>query len=123
MGLLIVNTYLYSKDDPYFVNTLRYSAEKHYRIDCESITDIRVHRKILLSLTLCALLSEKISDAKKYLVMMGEYIKGPEILRYNKFCDMAKCPQYKKRAPSLNGKNTTYYGSEKIVPWIISLCH
>ena len=122
-GLLIVNSYLYAERQPSFVKSLRDKLYKHYIYQKISIEDYRVHRKILLSLALSAIITNEIQEATDYLKQAYPYVTGAETNRYNKLCKKAGCTEYTKDSVSLDGKFETYYASDKFVPWLISLCH
>lgn len=122
-GLLIVNSYQYAKTHASFVKRSRQGQFDRYLQKKDSVEDFRVHRKILLTLALSAIITEDIQDAADYLVLAHPYITGPETIRYNKLCQRAHCQSFKKKPVSLLGKNEIYYGSDEFVPWLISLCH
>lgn len=122
-GLLIVNSYQYADNDPAFVLELRNTMYNRYRKKQNIIEDYRVHRKILLSLALSAIISGNSKEAIMYLEEANNYISGAETLRYNRLCQKAGCIDFVKENVPLNGKNETYYGSDKFVPWLISFCH
>ena len=122
-GLLITNSYLYSAQKPSFVKGLRNNLFNHYLyIKCK-VEDYRVHRKILLSLALSAIITKEIEEAREYLQMASDYVFGAETVRFNRLCQKAECEMYCKPNVPLNGKNMIYYESEEFVPWLISLCH
>ena len=122
-GLLIVNSYQYAHNDSSFVLELRNAMYNRYRKKRNIIEDYRVHRKILLSLALSAIISGNSEEAAMYLEEVNNYISGTETLRYNKLCQKAGCITLMKEKVPLNGKNEIYYGSDKFVPWLISFCH
>lgn len=122
-GLLIVNSYQYAHNDSSFVLELRNAMYNRYRKKRNIIEDYRVHRKILLSLALSAIISDNNEEAAMYLEEVNNYISGTETLRYNKLCQKADCITLMKEKVPLNGKNEIYYGSDKFVPWLISFCH
>lgn len=122
-GLLVVNSYQYAKQQKSFVQGMRDSLYNRYLLQREDIEDYRVHRKILLSLALSAIISEDIQVATVYLGQANTYITGAETLRYNRLCQKAGCPMYKKEPVPLNGRYEVYYGSDEFVPWLISFCH
>jgi AAA+ ATPase superfamily predicted ATPase len=122
-GLLVVNSYLYANLESSFISNAREKLFKRYTQQKASIEDYRVHRKILLSLAVSAIISKEIQEAVDYLKQAHPYIEGPETNRYNKLCQKAKCTEYIKDAVSLSGKYEKYYASDKFVPWLISLCH
>ena len=122
-GLLIVNSYLYADKQSTFIKNSRNNLYNRYLQQKDTIQDYRVHRKILLSLALSAIISEEMQEAMTYLAQANPYIIGAETLRYNRLCFRAGCPMYKKPPVSLQGKYEVYYGSDKFVPWLISLCH
>lgn len=122
-GLLIVNSYQYAFHHKQFVRELRTSQYNRYLQKKDFIEDYRVHRKILLSLSLSAIITEDNQEATMYLGLAHPYITGCETLRFNKLCSQAGCVSYQKEPVSLDGKYEVYYGSEKFVPWLISLCH
>lgn len=122
-GLLIVNSYQYANHEPEFVQELRNTMYNRYKQKQNIIEDYRVHRKILLSLTLSAIISGNKEEATKYLELISKYISGAETLRYNKLCQKAGCVMLMKENVSLNGRDEIYYGSDKFVPWLISFGH
>lgn len=122
-GLLIVNSYQYANHEPEFVQELRNTMYNRYKQKQNIIEDYRVHRKILLSLTLSAIISGNKEEATKYLELISKYISGAETLRYNKLCQKAGCVMLIKENVSLNGRDEIYYGSDKFVPWLISFGH
>ncbi len=122
-GLLVVNSYLYAERQLSFVYASREKLYKRYTQQRASIEDYRVHRKILLSLAVSAIISKEMREAADYLEQAHPYIVGAETNRYNKLCQNAGCSEYMKEAVSLDGKCKTYYASDKFVPWLISLCH
>lgn len=122
-GLLVVNSYLYADCKSAFVNNAREKLFKRYTQQKVSIEDYRVHRKILLSLVVSAIISKEIQEAVNYLKQAHPYIEGAETNRYNKLCQKAGCTEYMKDTVPLSGKNEKYYASDKFVPWLISLCH
>lgn len=122
-GLLIVNSYLYAHDEPLFVQGLRNTMYNRYMQRQNFIEDYRVHRKVLLSLALSAIISGNSKDATKYLDDVHKYISGAETLRYNKLCQKTGCKMLMKENVPLNGRDEIYYGSDEFVPWLISFCH
>lgn len=122
-GLLIVNSYQYADEQPSFIKELRVALYNRYLQEKDYIEDYRVHRKVLLSLALSAIISKEKQEACIYLETAKIYILGEETLRYNKLCQKAGCIWCKKEPVPLNGKNEVYYGSDEFVPWLISLCH
>lgn len=122
-GLLIVNSYQYATHDASFVTELRQKQYERYLLQKNNIADYRVHRKILLSLALSAIIGGNSQEATDYLRYAHPYIVGPETLRYNRLCKRAGCPSYQKDLVAMEGKYEVYYGSDKFVPWLISLCH
>lgn len=122
-GLLIVNSYLYSKQEPSYIWELRKTQFERYLLQKDQIADQRVHRKILLSLALSALIGGDMKEATSYLSDAQPYIQGPETLRFNRLCQRAGCIAYQKEPVSLEGKYELYYGSDCFVPWLISFCH
>ena len=122
-GLLIVNSYQYAKTHTVFVQNSRQGQFNRYLQKKGSVEDFRVHRKILLTLALSAIITEDIQEAADYLILAHPYIVGPETIRYNRLCQRAHCQSYEKEPVSLIGKNEVYYGSDEFVPWLISLCH
>lgn len=122
-GLLVVNSYLYTDRQPSFVHDSREKLYKRYIQQRASIEDYRVHRKILLSLAVSAIISKEMLEAVDYLEQAYPYIVGAETNRYDKLCQKAGCTEYMKEAVSLDGKYEAYYASDKFVPWLISLCH
>lgn len=122
-GLLVVNSYLYSNQQPSFVHDSREKLYGRYLKQRTSIEDYRVHRKILLSLAVSAIISKEMLEAVSYLEQVYPYILGAETNRYNRLCQRAGCTEYMKEAVSLDGKYEAYYASDKFVPWLISLCH
>lgn len=122
-GLLITNSYLYSAKKSSFVKELRSNLFNHYLHIQSQVEDYRVHRKILLSLALSAIITEEMEESREYLRIARDYVSGPETLRFNRLCQKAKCNMYCKPDVSLSGKNMVYYGSEEFVPWLISFCH
>lgn len=122
-GLLVVNSYLYTERQPSFVHDSREKLFKRYIQQKSLIEDYRVHRKILLSLAVSAIISKEMREAVDYLERAHPYIVGPETNRYNKLCQKVGCTEYMKAPVSLDGKYETYYASDKFVPWLISLCH
>ena len=122
-GLLVVNSYLYSDRQASFVNGLRDNLYKRYTQQKASIEDYRVHRKILLSLAVSAIISTEITEAVAFLGEAYPYVFGAETNRYNNLCHKAGCKEYIKPAVSLAGKFETYYASDRFVPWLISFCH
>lgn len=122
-GLLVVNSYQYANHEPEFVQELRNTMYNRYMQKQNIIEDYRVHRKILLSLTLSAIISGNREEATKYLELISKYISGAETLRYNKLCQKAGCVMLMKENVSLNGRDEIYYGSDKFVPWLISFGH
>lgn len=122
-GLLIVNSYQYAYDESTFVQELRDTMYNRYVQKQTVIEDYRVHKKILLSLALSAIISGNNEDATMYLNDASKYISGAETLRYNKLCQKAGCVVLMKETVPLNGKNEIYYGSDELVPWLISFCH
>lgn len=122
-GLLVVNSYLYTEQQPSFVHDSREKLYKRYIQQRASIEDYRVHRKILLSLAVSAIISKEMRESVDYLEQAHPYIVGAETNRYNKLCQKAGCPEYMKESASLDGKYEAYYASDKFVPWLISFCH
>lgn len=122
-GLLIVNSYLYADRQSSFVKNSRDKLYERYIRQKMSIEDYRVHRKILLSLAVSAIISNDMQEAADYLEQAYPYITGAETNRYNKLCKKVGCTEYIKNSVSLNGKFETYYASDKFVPWLISFCH
>lgn len=122
-GLLVVNSYLYANRQSSFVNDSREKLYKRYTQQKIFIEDYRVHRKVLLSLTVSAIISKKMQEAVYYLEQAYPYIEGPETNRYNKLCRNMGYTKYLKEDVSLIGKNEVYYSSDKFVPWLISFCH
>lgn len=122
-GLLIVNSYQCAFEEPAFVQGLRNTMRNRYLQNQNIIEDYRVHRKILLSLALSAIISGDTQEAAMYLKDASQYISGAETLRYNKLCQKAGCVTFMKENVPLNGKNEVYYGSDELVPWLISFCH
>lgn len=122
-GLLIVNSYQYAYENPVFVQELRDAMHNRYLQKQNIIEDYRVHRKILLSLALSAIISGNNQEAAMYLKDASQYVSGAETLRYNRLCQKAGCLMYMKKNVPLNGKNEIYYGSDELVPWLISFCH
>lgn len=122
-GLLVVNSYLYADQQSSFVHGSRKKLYKRYIQQKASIEDYRVHRKILLSLAVSAIISKEIQEAVDYLEQAHPYIVGAETNRYNNLCQKVGCIKYVKEAVPLDGKYKTYYASDKFVPWLISLCH
>lgn len=122
-GLLVVNSYLYADQQSSFVHNSREKLYKRYVQQKTSIEDYRVHRKILLSLAVSAIITNEKREAVDYLEQAQSYILGPETNRFNKLCKKAGCTEYIREAVSLDGKYEAYYASDKFVPWLISLCH
>lgn len=122
-GLLIVNSYQCAYNEPTFVQELRNTIHNRYVQKQNVIEDYRVHRKILLSLALSAIISGNNEEATMYLNDASKFISGAETLRYNKLCQKAGCVVLMKETVPLNGKNEIYYGSDELVPWLISFCH
>lgn len=122
-GLLVVNSYLYADRQPSFVHDSRQKIYKRYMQQKASIEDYRVHRKILLSLAVSAIVAREMQEASVYLKQVNPYIVGAETNRYNKLCQKVGCIEYMKETVPLDGKNKMYYASDKFVPWLISLCH
>lgn len=122
-GLLVVNSYLYTERQPLFVYDTRKKLYQRYIQQRTSIEDYRVHRKILLSLAVSAIISAELHEAVDYLKQSRPYIAGAEVNRYNKLCQKAGCTEYMKEPVSLDGKYEAYYASDKFVPWLISFCH
>lgn len=122
-GLLVVNSYLYAGHQSSFVHDSREKLYNRYVQQGASIEDYRVHRKILLSLAVSAIISKEMQEAVDYLVQARPYVIGPETNRYNKLCQKVGCTEYMQEAVSLDGKYEEYYASDKFVPWLISLCH
>lgn len=122
-GLLVVNSYLYTDKQAPFVNKSREKLYKRYVQQKMSIKDYRVHRKILLSLAVSAIISEETQEAAGYLAQAYPYISGAETNRFNNLCQKVGCVEHIKPPVSLVGKYETYYASDKFVPWLISLCH
>lgn len=122
-GLLVVNSYLYASRQSSFVNDAREKLYKRYTQQKTSIEDYRVHRKILLSLAVSAIVSREMQEGIDYLKQAHPYIEGAETNRYNNLCQKVGCTEYMKDSVPLNGKYETYYASDKFVPWLISLCH
>ena len=122
-GLLVVNSYLYADRQSSFVHGSREKLYKRYIQQKASIADYRVHRKILLSLAVSAIISREMREAVDYLEQAHPYVVGAETNRYNKLCQKVGCTEYMKETVSLDGKYEVYYASDKFVPWLISLCH
>lgn len=122
-GLLVVNSYLYADQQSLFVNDSRKKLYRRYIQQKMSIEDYRVHRKILLSLAVSAIVTGENEEACAYLEQAQPYISGAETNRYNNLCQKAGCTEYLKEVVPLNGKYETHYASDKFVPWLISLCH
>ena len=122
-GLLVVNSYLYHDQYPFLVNSQRESCYRRYVEQKEAVADYRVHRKILQSLALSALISGENQEAADYLSQAFRYIRGYETERYNRLCQRAGCTHLIKAPVPLKGRYDLYYCSDKIVPWIISLAH
>lgn len=122
-GLLVVNSYLFASEDPNYIRELRTQTFKRYHRQSDSIVDYRVHRKILLSLAVSALIANVQNEAIGYLNLARPYVTGCEVLRFNKLCQKVGRNDLKKAPVPLYGKNPVYYGSDQFVPWLISLCH
>lgn len=122
-GLLVVNSYLYADWQSSFILESREKLYKRYTQQKASIADYRAHRKILLSLALSAIITEEMQEAANYLGQAAPYVSGAETYRFNKLCKKAGCIEYIKAPVSLDGKYEVYYASDKLVPWLISLCH
>lgn len=124
-GLLIVNSYQYANNSPSFVKQLRVDQYNRYKQKVDELADYRVHRKILLSLALSAIITGNTDEAKTYLSLSSPYILGPEVIRFNKLCQRAGCLDYQKEEVSLVGTDIyeLYYSSDVFVPWLISLGH
>jgi len=122
-GLLIVNSYLYADQDLSYVERLRKAQYERYQAAKGEIADYRVHRKILLTLALSAIIGSSLQEATEYLQYANPYVLGPETLRYNKLCERANCAKLEKEPVSLEGKYEIYYGSDRFVPWLISFGH
>lgn len=122
-GLLIVNSYLYHNRHPSFVQVLRNNMYSRYSQQKHLIEDYRVHRKILLSLAVSAVITKDMNDANEYLELAQQFIVGKETNRYNRLCKVVGCQEFMKKTVPINSKQEIYYGSEKFVPWLISFCH
>lgn len=122
-GLLIVNSYQHSHENTTFATSLRKNMYNRYSKRVSEIKDYRVHKKILLTLALSAIISNNDKEATIYLTLANPYVYGAETLRYNKLCQKANCTTLIKSNVSLDGKNETYYGTEDLVPWLISFGH
>lgn len=122
-GLLVVNSYLYADLQSSFVHISREKLYKRYTQQKASIKDYRVHRKILLSLAVSAVISKEMREAADYLEQAHLYIEGAETNRYNKLCRRVGCTEFMKKPVSLDGKSKAYYASDKFVPWLISFGH
>lgn len=122
-GLLVINSYIYNHQYPAIVDSQRKSCYGRYIKQKNTIEDYRVHRKILLSLALSALISGEKNEAAEYLLQAFPYISGYETARFNKLCQKAGCTNLLKEAVPLEERYDIYYSSDQIVPWIISLAH
>ncbi len=122
-GLLVVNSYLFSSEDTNYLKGLRAQTYNRYHEQTDSIVDYRVHRKILLSLAVSAIITNEQTEAIAYLNLARPYVIGCEILRFNNLCQKVGRNDLKKAPVPLNGKNPIYYGSDRFVPWLISFCH
>lgn len=118
LSLLVVNTHLYRKQTQ-IINNLRHKRNLIYTKYLErTIEDHRVHRKILLSLTVSAILTENTEEARNYLSVVKSYISGPETARYENLCNLCD----NKDVGSIDPADM-YYGSPYFVPWLISFGH
>lgn len=122
-GLLVVNSYLYIERQSSFVRDSREKLYQSYMKQKSLMEDYRVHRKVLLSLSVSAIISNEIQEAIGYLKEAQPYITGAETMRYNNLCRRAGCINYIKEEVSLEGKYKLYYSTDKFVPWLISFCH
>lgn len=120
MGLLVVNSYLYSKDKA--IKRYRTNLFDKYQKQLASINDFRVHRKILFSLATSALITGDYDEGAGYLRLSKKHVFEKEILRYNKLCDELNIGNEKIASDSI-GDTTEYHGTIKFVPWLISFGH
>lgn len=120
MGLLVVNSYLYSNDKA--IKRHRTKLFDKYQKQLTSINDFRVHRKILFSLATSSLITSDHDEGVGYLRLSKKYVFEKEILRYNKLCDELNISNEKITADSI-GDTTEYHETIKFVPWLISFGH
>lgn len=122
-GLLVVNSYQCALNNSMFVHDTRAKLYSRYSREKNNIQDYRVHRKILLTLALSAIITDDLHEAVTYLSLAQPYIKGAETLRYNRLCRKVSCTEFEIEYVFPNGKYELYYGSDEIVPWLISFGH
>lgn len=119
MSLLVANTHLY-RDQELMINSVKQKRKEIFKkYNSESIVDYRVNRKILLSLTVSAVLTQDIEEARTYLALVEPYISGPESARYSNLNDLCNGIS----VSNLNIGSDLYYASPYFVPWLISLAH
>lgn len=122
-GLLIINSYQSSQRDTTYARNARISMYNRYEQSKDDIKDYRVHRKLLLSFALSAIITHDVQEATSYLAMAHPYIFGAETLRYNRLCTKAGCTLYVIDYVFPEDRYELYYGSDEIVPWLISFGH
>ena len=121
MGLLIVNSYLYNgNSDIVFWRQKLFDKYK----DCkDSISDFRVHRKILFTLATSSKITHDINEGREYLRLSKKFVFEKEILRYNNLCDELSIPADEKIYIDNLSNTTKYHKTTKFVPWLISFGH
>lgn len=119
MSLLVTNTHLY-REQELMINSVKQKRKEIFKkYTSESIVDYRVNRKILLSLTVSAVLTQEIEEARTYLALVEPYISGPESARYSNLNDLCNGIS----DSNLNIGSDLYYASPYFVPWLISFGH
>lgn len=120
MGLLVVNSYLYSCDIE--IKKWRKNLFQKYKEQLESINDFRVHRKILFSLATSSLITKDLEEGVSYLMLSKRHVFDKEVLRYNKLCEAFNIANEKIATDKINNA-TEYHKTIKFVPWLISFGH
>lgn len=122
-SLLVVNSYLY-KDDSKYVKEMRKQMFNKYMNIKNCIKDFRVHRKILFSLTVSAVITDNYAEGQEYLLLSKPHVFEGETLRYNALCDVLGISNEKIELPILNEISQTPYNTTiEFVPWLISFGH
>lgn len=119
VSLLVTNTHLYFNQYPMIDSVRKKRKEIFEKYTKETIVDHRVHRKILLSLAVSAVLTHETTEARMYLALVKPYISGPEAARYYNLNDLCNDTFSDK----MNSNSDIYYTSPYFVPWLISLAH
>lgn len=121
MGLLIVNSYLYSDNSDLIL--WRQKLFNKYTEHKDSINDFRVHRKILFTLATSSKITNDMNEGREYLRLSKEFVFGKETLRYNNLCEELNIPINEKININNFSNITRYHKTTKFVPWLISFGH